>query len=478
VSAVYDVGTGTYEVAPMRLAPFCSGQSHMADGTIMVAGGDADVGGYLQNGLRALRLWRPGGDAWEVPEAQLKEPHWYPTQLFLGDGRTLVVGGYRDGEAGVPSPSIEVVAADGQAVETLYNVPALTRLGGLNLYPVTLQLPWASADLPEGSFVVLVFAGVFGEIMYVPPGPAAIEHIADLPAWPTPSHVSAFSASGGHALLPLSPADGYAAELVMFGGAAGSGGAACICDAPANDKSYRLRVDEGTVVGGGMAWEVEQMPGPRVMVDAVTLPTGRVLLVNGAQSGSSNGGGPGGGGQARGHEGAAWLYDPQAAAGERFSVLASSPIKRYYHSTAMLLPTGDVLVAGSEQDDCYEACSQFNKGLHQFQAELYKPPYAAAPGRPRISALSAAAAPMGGAVTASYEGAADGAVLMTPGAVTHQLNMNMRSIRLEVAANAPGEMTVVLPPPGGRVAPPGWYMLFLLNGDLPSVRAEWVQLTN
>jgi hypothetical protein len=112
--------------------------------------------------------------------------------------------------------------------------------------------------------------------------------------------------------------------------------------------------------------------GPRVMVDAVTLPTGSVLLVNGAkvrpnrarskdcqsrpsttaasclwrrafksesrnptsqplgnnksragahhpppkqQYGSSNGGGPGGGGQARGHEGAAWLYDPQARAG-------------------------------------------------------------------------------------------------------------------------------------------------------------------
>jgi len=39
----------------------------------------------------------------------------------------------------------------------------------------------------------------------------------------------------------------------------------------------------------------------------------------------------------------------QAPNGGRFTVLAASGIKRYYHSTAMLLPSGDVLVMGSEQ---------------------------------------------------------------------------------------------------------------------------------
>lgn len=40
---------------------------------------------------------------------------------------------------------------------------------------------------------------------------------------------------------------------------------------------------------------------------------------------------------------------PQAPAGGRYSVLAASPIERYYHSTALLLPSGDLLVMGSEQ---------------------------------------------------------------------------------------------------------------------------------
>jgi hypothetical protein len=41
----------------------------------------------------------------------------------------------------------------------------------------------------------------------------------------------------------------------------------------------------------------------------------------------------------------------QAPAGGRFSVLAASAIKRFYHSTAMLLPSGDLLVMGSEQSE-------------------------------------------------------------------------------------------------------------------------------
>lgn len=54
------------------------------------------------------------------------------------------------------------------------------------------------------------------------------------------------------------------------------------------------------------------------------------------------------------------LPPTQAAKGDRFSVLAASTIKRYYHSTALLLPSGDVLVMGSEQSDCLPACTEFN----------------------------------------------------------------------------------------------------------------------
>jgi hypothetical protein len=44
----------------------------------------------------------------------------------------------------------------------------------------------------------------------------------------------------------------------------------------------------------------------------------------------------------------AWLYNPKAPAGSRFTTLSATNINRYYHSTALLLPDASVLVMGSE----------------------------------------------------------------------------------------------------------------------------------
>jgi hypothetical protein len=65
-------------------------------------------------------------------------------------------------------------------------------------------------------------------------------------------------------------------------------------------------------------------------------------------------GGEGGGGQGRGSVMEAWLYDPNAPVGQRFTILAATTIQRHYHSVAFLLPDGDIFVAGSEQSEsCY-----------------------------------------------------------------------------------------------------------------------------
>jgi hypothetical protein len=53
--------------------------------------------------------------------------------------------------------------------------------------------------------------------------------------------------------------------------------------------------------------------------------------------------------------------------------------------------------------------------------------------------------------------------------------MNQRGIRLVVASNSGGVVTLRMPP-NQYIAPPGWYMLFLMNGDLPCTAARWVQI--
>jgi hypothetical protein len=56
-----------------------------------------------------------------------------------------------------------------------------------------------------------------------------------------------------------------------------------------------------------------------------------------------------------------------------------------------------------------------------------------------------------------------------------QNNMNQRAIRLVVTSNADGVATLRMPP-NQYIAPPGWYMLFLMDGDVPCLQASWVQL--
>jgi hypothetical protein len=56
-----------------------------------------------------------------------------------------------------------------------------------------------------------------------------------------------------------------------------------------------------------------------------------------------------------------------------------------------------------------------------------------------------------------------------------QVNMNQRAIKLVVTSNADGLMTLATPP-NAYIAPPGFYMLFLMNGDVPCLQASWVQI--
>jgi hypothetical protein len=68
------------------------------------------------------------------------------------------------------------------------------------------------------------------------------------------------------------------------------------------------------------------------------------------------------------------------------------------------------------------------------------------------------------------------AVLIAPGATTHGNDMNQRHVELTISATAGGIQAIA--PPSANVAPPGPYMLFLLNAQgVPSV-ARFVQVGN
>ena len=112
--------------------------------------------------------------------------------------------------------------------------------------------------------------------------------------------------------------------------------------------------------------------------------------------------------------------------------------------------------------------------------EIYKPAYlfnssGGAATRPSISSAPSSIS-WGNAFTVQTPDAANisSVVLVRNGAVTHAFNMDQRLVGMSFTAGT-GALTVTAPP-NGNIAPPGWYMLFLLNSaGVPSV-ATFVQL--
>jgi len=158
--------------------------------------------------------------------------------------------------------------------------------------------------------------------------------------------------SGTGLLLPLHPDKNYEPEVLLCGGSSiddTRAGYDISSQEPASAQCSRMVL---TPEGISAGWQVEEMPGPRLMVDAVQLPTGDLLLVNGAGTGIA------GYGNVQNQVGASnadnpvftpVLYSPSKERGSRFSEagMPRSEIPRLYHSVASLTPSGEIMIAGS-----------------------------------------------------------------------------------------------------------------------------------
>ena len=155
-------------------------------------------------------------------------------------------------------------------------------------------------------------------------------------------------------------------------------------------------------------------------------------------------------------------YDPMT---ETWRLLPPYSLARMYHSTTILLPDGRVLIAG--QDD----------GESSFKAEIYEPPYLFRGRRPVVDDAPGAVA-YGSTFTVTSRRArrVDAVRLVGLSAVTHSINNQQRLIELDFSVNGANELMVAAPV-DGNLAPPGYYMLFVLNRRaVPSI-AKMIQIT-
>ncbi len=139
---------------------------------------------------------------------------------------------------------------------------------------------------------------------------------------------------------------------------------------------------------------------------------------------------------------------------ETWTTLASAARYRGYHSIALLLPDGRVLSAG---------------GDYELNAEVYSPPYLFKGARPAVSAAPTAVRYGESFFVGSPDAAGVAAVhCIRLSTVTHGHNMDQRINRLAFSQAGSGLNAVA--PSNPNLCPPGYYMLFLLNGNgVPSV---------
>ena len=139
---------------------------------------------------------------------------------------------------------------------------------------------------------------------------------------------------------------------------------------------------------------------------------------------------------------------------------------RAYHSTAMLLPDGSVVSAGDD----------INGGYRRDSYEIYKPPYFFKGERPTISSAPSTAGYGQTFAVGSPDADIARAVLVAPSATTHAVDVNQRVVNLPTVRRGDGSGYDVRTPANVDVAPPGHYMLFLVDTrGRPSV-ARWTKL--
>jgi len=488
-SILYDITTNTLRPLTLQTDAWCSSGAVSPTGTLIQTGG-------FNDGYTKLRTFTPCPNNntcdWEELQQNLSSSRWYASNQILPNGRIIVVGGRS-------SFSYEFVPKRLNDV-SFYHLRflQLTRDSNPgeenNLYPF-LHL------LPTGK--LFIFANR-RSILFDYERNRVIREFPIIPGEEKRNYPS----TGSSVMLPLNltgknGTEFIEVEIMICGGAfpgAFDYASKKKVFLEASSSCGRLKVSDVEP-----EWVMEVMPVPRVMPDMLLLPTGNLIILNGAANGTA------------GWENAAnpvlypVLYRPRLDDPfSKFELLAPATTPRMYHSSAVLLPDGRILVGGSNPHRLYDFRAKYPTEL---SLDAYYPDYL----RPELATLR----PVIVAVevvnnTSSYESLFSVSFLLrevkevnrirvslvAPSFTTHSFAMNQRLLFLEVTAleevvNSmqgqnlgefglgsslePGKIAnsvykaTARGPPSLNVAPPGYYMLFVVHAGIPSV-ATWVHV--
>jgi plastocyanin len=183
---------------------------------------------------------------------------------------------------------------------------------------------------------------------------------------------------------------------------------------------------------------------------ATLLPDGRVFIAGGVSGGADGG--------------TCEIFDPRNP-GAGWVQGPNMKFVRTYHSSFILLTDGSILAGGDPQ---VGGGPTAHERFFPDYFDLPRPAITNAPATINYGANFAINTPTPPAITE--------VVLLRPGAVTHGYNMSQRGIECVIAGMGAGTLDVVAPP-NANLAPPGWYLLFILDSNRVPSEGRWVRLT-
>jgi hypothetical protein len=151
------------------------------------------------------------------------------------------------------------------------------------------------------------------------------------------------------------------------------------------------------------------------------------------------------------------MWDPATG---KFTTMASMTEPRWYHSVALLLPDGTVLVGGGNEHPT---------------AEIYSPPYLFKGTRPTIDTYPTVAKyGQKFNITTSKPTDITKVTFLGLGSVTHGYNQSQRYMTLSYSRTSTG--FTLTAPSSKNNAPPGYYLLFVLNKSGVPSEGKIIQL--
>jgi hypothetical protein len=386
------------EVAPPGdWIPACSGHSFLADGRLLVTGGQIGTEDP-PIGTTECNIFNPFTEQWTRIE-DTRRGRWYASNITLGDGRIVTFSGL-DGYSDF-NPDIELWDPKGTNNWQLLGQKVLEYYPHLNL--LTNGLIFRSG--PDGrtetynvnndTWTVVALRNVAGRF--------------DAPFVMLPPTQSRFLCMGGN--------DKYNQP----------NGTAEMIDLSSPNPQWNY---------------VAPMHFVRMDFNAVILPNAKVFVIGGRTNFLPT---------------AVYALTPEMFDSQTltWSNMAPHQIPRWYHASALLLPDGRVMVSGGDD---------------QTTGEIYSPPYLFQGTRPVIqSAPKIIQYGQNFSLSFTSTTTTNRVVLIRNSCVTHSVNMEQRYVLLGDLTNGSGTFTVSGPATGNH-APPGYYMLYVINQNgVPSV---------